>query len=421
MAVPLTARGSTLGVVMLMRTRPEAFTGDDFTLARELASRAALCVDNARRYTRERSAALALQASLLPHGQSRQSAVDVAARYCPADTGAGVGGDWFDVIPLSGARVGLVVGDVVGHGIQASATMGRLRTAVQTLADVDLPPDELLAHLDDLVLRLGGNDSGAGEIGATCLYAVYDPVARTLTAAGAGHPPPIMLLPDGRTRVVDVSVGPVLGVGGLPFEAVETGLPEGSVLALYSDGLVEAADRDPDRGMARLRRVLERASGTLEERCDQLLAAMMPEHSTDDAALLLARTKALHADQVRVWDLRADSSVVGEARRLADAQLEEWGLPDLAFVTELVVSELVTNAIRHGSPPIQLRLIYDQSLICEVSDGSSTSPHLRRARTLDEGGRGLLLVAQLTTNWGTRHTPTGKTIWAEQALSPRSR
>lgn len=446
MAVPLTARGTTLGVAMLLRTRPDRFGRDDFTLARELAGRAALSVDNARRYTRERATALALQASLLPQGPSRQSAVDVAVRYRPADSRAGVGGDWFDIIPLSGARVALVVGDVVGHGIQASATMGRLRTAVQTLADVDLPPDELLAHLDDLVLRLRGDDGQdgdghrartrdlghaadvepglppasprVGETGATCLYAVYDPVGRTLTAASAGHPPPLVLLPDGTTRRVDISVGPVLGVGGLPFESVELGLPEGSLVALYSDGLVEAADRDPEHGIERLRRVLEHGKGSLEYRSDQVLSAMLTEHPKDDVALVLARTKVLHSDHVRVWDLPAESSVVAEARRVATEQLEQWGLSNAAFVTELVVSELVTNAIRYGSAPIQLRLIYDKTLICEVSDGNSTSPHLRRARTFDEGGRGLLLVAQLTTNWGTRHTPTGKTIWTEQSLNP---
>ncbi|WP_105968671.1 ATP-binding SpoIIE family protein phosphatase [Streptomyces geranii] len=442
-AVPLIARGTTLGVAVLLRTRADVFNEDDFVLAKELASRAALCVDNARRYTRERSTALALQESLLPRGPSRQSAVDVASRYLPTDSRAGVGGDWFDVIPLSGARVGLVVGDVVGHGIQASATMGRLRTAVQTLADVDLPPDELLAHLDDLVLRLAADDDsdpsdariGAGATGATCLYAVYDPVSRELTVASAGHPPPVLVLPDGDTRVVDVAVGPVLGVGGLPFETTESRLPEGTLVALFTDGLVEAtAERDADLGIALLARTLAtgdtgRYAGThtgtgtetvpvsLEDRCDQVLSALLPKHPADDVALVLARTRALDAAHVRVWDLPADFEVVAEARRRAVAQLEEWGLDEAAFVTELVVSELVTNAIRYGADPIQLRLIHDRTLICEVSDGSSTSPHLRRARISDEGGRGLLLVAQLTTSWGTRHTRNGKTIWAEQALT----
>ncbi|MEH0417749.1 ATP-binding SpoIIE family protein phosphatase [Streptomyces sp. B21-083] len=428
-AVPLIARGTTLGVAVLLRTRPDVFNEDDYVLAKELASRAALSVDNARRYTRERGTALALQESLLPRGPSRQSAVDVASRYLPTDSTAGVGGDWFDVIPLSGARVGLVVGDVVGHGIQASATMGRLRTAVQTLADVDLPPDELLAHLDDLVLRLAADDDSAtggdrvavGATGATCLYAVYDPVSRELTVASAGHPPPVLVMPDGETRVVDVSVGPVLGVGGLPFETTEVQLPEGTLVTLFTDGLVEAAERDPDLGIALLARTLAAGHSTgasLEDRCDKVLAALLPTtRPGDDVALVLARTRALDAGQVRVWDLPADFEVVAEARRRAVAQLEQWGLDEAAFVTELVVSELVTNAIRYGADPIQLRLIHDRTLICEVSDGSSTSPHLRRARISDEGGRGLLLVAQLTTSWGTRHTRNGKTIWAEQALT----
>ncbi|HTJ71386.1 MAG TPA: SpoIIE family protein phosphatase [Actinospica sp.] len=427
LAVPLIARGTTLGVTVLFRVREDEFNEDDFTLAKELAGRAALCVDNARRYTRERNTALALQASLLPHGPSQQSAVDVATRYQPTDTRAGVGGDWFDVIPLSGARVGLVVGDVVGHGIQASATMGRLRTAVQTLADVDLPPDELLAHLDDLVIRLNGDSEigrpdGVGETGATCLYAVYDPISRTLTAASAGHPSPVLVLPDGTSQMVDISVGPVLGVGGLPFECLEMEVPEGSLLALYSDGLVEATEHDPDVGIERLRQVLTDPSvgAGLEDRCDEVLRALLPQHPADDVALVLARTRALHADHVAVWDLETDYPVVAEARRLATAQLEEWGLGEFNFVTELVVSELVTNALRYGLEPIQLRLIYDRTLICEVSDSNSTSPHLRRARIFDEGGRGLMLVAQLTTKWGTRHTATGKTIWTEQALRPGS-
>ena len=423
MAVPLIARRTTLGVVVLVRTRPDAFNQDDCALAKDLAGRAALCVDNARRYTRERTTALALQESLLPRGPTQQSAVDVACRYLPTDSRAGIGGDWFDIIRLSGARVGLVVGDVVGHGIQASAAMGRLRTAVQTLADVDLPPDELLAHLDDLVLRLGGDaENGgrpdAGETGATCLYAVYDPVSCKLAVASAGHPPPVLLLPDGTTRSVDISAGPVLGVGGLPFETTELELPEGTLVALYTDGLVEASDRDPDIGTTLLRQTLTTSHSTLESRCDHVLSALLPEHPRDDVALVLARTRALDAEHVQAWDLPADVTVVAEARRLATAQLEAWGLEEAGFVTELVVSELVTNAIRYGADPIQLRLIHDRTLICEVSDGNSTSPHLRRARIYDEGGRGLLLVAQLTTSWGTRHTATGKTIWAEQALPP---
>jgi PAS domain S-box-containing protein len=424
MAVPLGARGTTLGVAVFVRLltpqHPDPFDQDDVSLTQELASRAAVCVDNARRYTRERTTALALQRSLLPQAMAGQSAVEFASRYLPARSQAGVGGDWFDVIPLSGTRVALVVGDVVGHGIHASVTMGRLRTAVWALADVDLSPDELLTHLDDLVGHLATDERAlAGEIGATCLYAVYDPVSRRCTTAAAGHPPPVVLFPDGTVEVVEVAAGPLLGVGGLPFEATERVLPEGAVLALYTDGLVEARDLDMDMGLDALCAALTVPAATLEDACDTVIKALLSDRSADaadDAALLLARTRALGSEQVAVWDLPADPAVVATARQHALDQLTVWGLDEASFVTELVVSELVTNAIRYGGAPIQLRLIRDRTLICEVSDASSASPHMRRARTYDEGGRGLLLVAQLSDRWGSRPSGSGKTIWAEQTL-----
>ncbi|WP_328869041.1 SpoIIE family protein phosphatase [Streptomyces sp. NBC_00287] len=421
LAVPLRARGTTLGVAVGVRIRDaEDYGPDDAVLAEELASRAAVCIDNARRFARERNTALALQRSLLPRGLPGQVAVEVAHRYLPSGSPAGIGGDWFDVIPLSGNRVGLVVGDVVGHGIPSSATMGRLCTAVRTLADVDLPPDELLTHLDDLVIHLAsdGFDDEVAELGATCLYSVYDPVSRRLTMAAAGHPPPAVLLPDGTARLVPLSAGPPLGVGGLPFEAVELELPEGAVVALYTDGLIEERDRDLDHAGAELCRALATPADSLDALCDTVLKAVMPEEPSDDVALLLARTRALGADRVATWDVTPDPAQVAPTRQAATEQLAAWGLEETAFVTELVVSELVTNAIRYGEPPIQLRLIRDHSLICEVSDGSSTSPHLRRAHAYDEGGRGLLLVAQLTQRWGSRQTGRGKTIWAEQPLPP---
>ncbi|MET7679786.1 SpoIIE family protein phosphatase [Streptomyces sp. NPDC005423] len=422
LAVPMRARGITLGVATFSRhRRPEPFERDDLLLGEEITARAAVCIDNARRYTRERLTSLTLQSSLLPQRLPPQAAVDVASRYLPASTRAGVGGDWFDVIPLSGTRVALVVGDVVGHGIQASATMGRLRTAVRTLADVDLPPDELLTHLDDMVIRMSAEGESAadtvGDIGATCLYAVYDPVSRRCTLARAGHPGPALVTPDGAVEFPDVPAGPPLGLGGLPFEVAEIELPEGSLLALFTDGLIEARGRDFDEGLDVLRKALARPAQSLESTCDTVLQALLPDHAADDVALLIARTCALDAAHVATWDVPPDPSAVAETRKKATRQLDAWGLDEAAFVTELVVSELVTNAIRYGGAPIQLRLILDRNLICEVSDASNTAPHLRRARTFDEGGRGLLLVAQLTQGWGTRQTYTGKTIWAEQALS----
>ncbi|MEV7617189.1 SpoIIE family protein phosphatase [Streptomyces sp. NPDC089799] len=374
---------------------------------------------------RAHTTTMTLQRSLLPHTLPDQSALEIAYRYLPAGTEAGVGGDWFDVIPLSGARVALVVGDVVGHGIRAAATMGRLRTAVRTLADVDLPPDELLTHLDDLIIHLSADEAdrdsagdAAGGIGTTCLYVVYDPVTRRCTVARAGHPPPAVVSPEGSVYFLDVPAGPPLGLGGLPFETAEVELAEGSVLALYTDGLLQAREHDIDEALDTMFSALTKPASSLDTVCDRVLAALLTHRPEDDVALLIARTRALHADRVVVWDLSSDPSEVAQARRNTTDQLTAWGLEDASFVTELLVSELVTNAIRYGAPPVQLRLIHENStLICEVSDASSTAPHMRRARTFDEGGRGLLLVAQLAQRWGTRHAPIGKTIWAEQSLT----
>ncbi|MFI6435857.1 SpoIIE family protein phosphatase [Streptomyces sp. NPDC050759] len=421
MSVPIQARGQTLGVAVLTRyRRPDPFTPDDVLLAEEITARAGVCIDNARRFSRERETALALQRSLLPRSLPRTAAVEAASRYLPAAR-AGVGGDWFDVIPLSGMRVAMVVGDVVGHGIQASATMGRLRTAVRTLADIDLAPDELLTHLDDLVVRLSaeaGNEGSPGEVGATCLYAVYDPVSRRCTLARAGHPAPVMLTPGGAAREVDLPAGPPLGLGGLPFESAELALPEGSVLSLFTDGLIDTRERELDASHALLREALAVPSDSLEETCDRLLHALLPPGgASDDVALLLARTLGLPASQVATWDIPADPALVAPVRKQVVQQLDRWDLSEASFTAELVVSELVTNAIRYGARPIRLRLIHDETtLICEVSDTNHTAPHLRRAKTWDEGGRGLLLVAQLTQRWGSRHTAEGKTIWAEIAL-----
>ncbi|MFF7352967.1 SpoIIE family protein phosphatase [Streptomyces filipinensis] len=426
LVVPLLAQGSMLGVALFAR-RPGrgAFGPEELRLAQEFTARASAGIRQARACSRARTTTMALQQSLLPHTLPAQAALEIATRYLPAATRAGVGGDWFDVIPLSGARVALVVGDVVGHGIRASATMGRLRTAVRTLADVDLPADELLTHLDDLVLRLAADEGSAdpaaetaGGIGTTCLYAVYDPVSRRCTLARAGHPPPAVVMPDGAVRFLDVPAGPPLGLGGLPFEAVETELPEGSLLALYTNGLFEAREHDIDEALDKMFAALGRPAATLDSVCDHVLTELLSHRPDDDIALLVARTRVLHGDRVAAWELANDLTDVSRARHLACDQLSAWGLDEAAFPTELMVSELVTNAMRYGRPPVQLRLIHqDSTLICEVYDSSGTTPHMRRARIFDEGGRGLLLVAQLADRWGTRHDRVGKTVWAEQSVA----
>ncbi|MEU9015387.1 SpoIIE family protein phosphatase [Streptomyces sp. NPDC048479] len=417
--VPLAARGLVLGTMSLWRSRrPDPFEADDLTLAQEIASRAAVCIDNARRYTQQQQTALTLQRSLLPRAVPHQLAVEVAPRYFPARAASGLGGDWFDVIPLSGARVALVVGDVVGHSLHASATMGRLRTAVQTLASLDLEPDEVLSRLDDLVNLLAAEQEEVGEqvIGATCLYALYDPVSRLCSAARAGHPPPVVTTPDGQVSLLELPAGPPLGLGGLPFETRDSELAEGSLLTLYTNGLIGERHIDVDMGLARLCAALTRPTDPLERTCQAVVDSLVPARPADDIALLIARTRVLPPQNVASWQLPLDPTSAAQARTLTTAQLTEWGLEHLTFTTELIASELVTNAYRYASGPVTLRLIRERSLICEVTDTSHTSPHLRRARTTDEGGRGLFLVAQLTERWGTRYTREGKTVWTEQPL-----
>ncbi|MEZ3180437.1 SpoIIE family protein phosphatase [Streptomyces pimonensis] len=425
MVVPVRARGVTLGITAFFRRRQSPFDEDDLHLAEDLVSRAAVCVDNARRYTRERDAALVLQRSLLPRRLPEQDAVEVSACYRPADELTGLGGDWYDLIPLSGARVALVVGEVPGHGIDAAAAMGRLRTAVRTLAAIDLPPEEVLAHLDDLASRLA-RDEGDGEsgdspgrsVGSSCLYVVYDPVDGRCTMAAAGHPVPAVVAPDGAVAFVGLPQGSALGVGGPPFDAVALTLAEGSTLVLHTDGLLAGGKPAPDEAdRERLRQALQGTTAALEPSCRAVVDMLVPDRPYDDVALLMARTRRLDPGRIAVWNLPADPAVVAEARRASTRQLARWGLDDLVFTTELIVSELVTNAIRHVGGPVRLRLIRERALVCEVLDDGATAPHLRHPRAMDEGGRGLLLVSQLAQRWGTRFVPGGKIIWAEQSLT----
>ncbi|WP_078883802.1 SpoIIE family protein phosphatase [Streptomyces sp. NRRL S-340] len=417
---PIRARGAVLGVANFWRSKEHGpFEEEELFLAEELVARAAVSIDNARRYAREHALAVTLQRSLLPRALPDHGAVEAGHRYLPAQSG--VSGDWFDVIPLPGGRVALVVGDVVGHGLHAAATMGRLRTAVHNFSALDLPPDELLSHLDDLVGRIDQDEAcpenAADIVGATCLYAVYDPVSRRCAMARAGHLAPALVRPDGSVDFPDLPSGPPLGLGGMPFRTAELDLEEGTQIVLYTDGLIEDRHRDLDEGMELLRKALAgHPERTPEQSCQAVLDALLPARPRDDVALLVARTRALPAGRIADWDVPPDPAAVAETRLAACAKLDEWGLADLDFSLELVLSELVTNAIRYGSAPIHVRLIHDRALVCEVSDGTSASPHLRYAATTEEGGRGLFLVARTTERWGTRYTPEGKVIWAELAL-----
>ncbi|GHG01650.1 SpoIIE family protein phosphatase [Streptomyces zaomyceticus] len=424
LTVPLLARGVVLGMANFWRAdTPEPFGEEDLSFAEELAARAAVAIDNARRFTREHAMAVTLQRSLLPRVLPDQSAVEVAYRYLPAK--AGVGGDWFDVIPLPGARVALVVGDVVGHGLHAAATMGRLRTAVHNFSTLDVPPDELLGHLDELTARIDDRESEGPEgegrrreegiTGATCLYAIYDPASGQCTVASAGHPGPAFVSPDGLVDFPELAPGlPLgLGLGDVPFETTELWLPEDSKLVLFTDGLLEDRGRDLDTGLGLLRSTLARPDRSPEQTCADVLATLLSPSPRDDIALLVARTNLLDRERIAEWEVARDPSAVSPVRNAAAAKLVEWGLEDVAFTAELVLSELITNAVRYGADPVRVRLLHDRTLICEVSDASSTSPHLRHATATDEGGRGLYLVAQYAERWGTRYARRGKTIWAE--------
>ncbi|MET9897604.1 SpoIIE family protein phosphatase [Streptomyces sp. NPDC006446] len=432
LAVPMVAHDTVVGLAQFSRTKgSEPFGERDRALAVELAARAAVCIDNARLYRREHERALILQRSLLPPGDPEASGLDIACRYLPGNAATEVGGDWFDVIELPGHRTALVVGDVMGRGLRAAVAMGELRTAVRTLALLDLEPAEVLSALDEIARGLGTpggvqqatrtarqpRDADLSEVYlATCVYAVYDSVTRRCTFANAGHLPPVLVEPGETALMLDVPPGMPLGVGGEPFEEVEVELPEGALLALYTDGLVESRDHPLDEGLQAFVGALTDPSSPLEDVCDHVLNTLDTHHGEDDIALLMARVQGLPADSVGDWTLPREPRSVGRAREYARTQLVAWDLDPLVDTTELLVSELVTNALRYGEGEIRLRLLLDRTLVCEVWDAGLVQPRRRRARDTDEGGRGLQLVGLLSAGWGSRRTPRGKTVWFELPL-----
>jgi PAS domain S-box-containing protein len=436
LAVPMVAHDTVVGLVQFARAKgSEPFGDRDRDLAVELAARAAVCIDNARLYRREHERALILQRSLLPPGDPEASGLDIACRYLPGNANTGrpseVGGDWFDVIELPGHRTALVVGDVMGRGLRAAVAMGELRTAVRTLAQLDIEPAEVLSQLDEIARGLGApggvqqatraarrpREADLSEVYlATCVYAVYDSVTRRCTFANAGHLPPVLVEPGEPALMLDVPPGLPLGVGGEPFEEVEVELPEGALLALYTDGLVESRDHPLDEGLQAFVSALSDPTQPLEDVCDHVLNTLDSHHGEDDIALLMARVQGLPTESVGDWTLPREPRSVGRAREYARAQLLSWDMEPLVDTTELLVSELVTNALRYGEGEIRLRLLLDRTLVCEVWDSGLVQPRRRRARDTDEGGRGLQLVGLLSAAWGSRRTPRGKTVWFELPL-----
>jgi len=413
--LPLVARDVTLGFFVCTRTAGyRRFDAYDTEIGMEFAARTAIFIDNARRYSRERATALTLQRSLLPTGLSAPSSVEVRHRYLPGSKMIEVGGDWYESIALPGGRVALVVGDVAGHGVHAAVTMGRLRTAIHTLAMLELPPAQTLQQLDELMAELGAREPHF----ATCVYAIFDAVSGVLEVASAGHLPPLLVRPGDRREFLDVSPAPPLGIGTGPIQSRSIKIDDGSLLVLYTDGLVENRTRDIDEGLARLSEVFGAgaAARPLDDLCRATLAGVYADHQRDDIALLIARLSRLPPDRHVSWKLPPELTSARRARALIRRPLTRWKLTELIDVTELLVSELVTNAVRYAPGTIGLRLVLEGGLVCEVRDNSAALPRLRYPGEEDERGRGLQVVSQLAQRWGSRRTTGGKVVWAEQAL-----
>ncbi|NEA66825.1 SpoIIE family protein phosphatase [Streptomyces sp. SID12488] len=418
LVVPLKARNVVLGFMILLR-HPERveFNDMDRVTGAELAARAGLVLDNARMYTYQESVAETLQDSMLPQIPPRMAGCDIATRYLPGTLLGRVGGDWFDSVKLPGARTALVVGDVMGHGLNSAAMMGQLRTAVQTMAALDLPPAQLLRNLDDLAQRLGDTYL------ATCLYAVYDPIAGELHLANAGHIPPVLVRAvDGRSELLDLPTGAPIGVGGVPFEAVRVRVEPGDRLVMCTDGLVEVRGEDIGVGLATLCESAAHPAASMDDACDTIIRTLNVRGGRkDDVALLMTRLNGIEPDDVAEWRLAPGPAEVGRARAVVREQLHDWGLARLVGTTELLVSELVTNAVRHShGRSVELRLVRGETLLCEVDDDDHTLPTLLGTEPTAEVGRGLRVVSTLAREWGASRTGTGKTVWFELTL-PRRR
>lgn len=416
LVVPLKARNVVLGFMILLRHPLRArFNDMDRVTGAELAARAGLVLDNARMYTYQESVAETLQDSMLPHVARRMPGCDTATRYLPGTLLGRVGGDWFDSIKLPGSRTALVVGDVMGHGLNAAAMMGQLRTAVQTMAALDLPPAQLLRNLDDLAQRLGEHYL------ATCLYAVYDPIGGELLLGNAGHVPPVLVrADDGRSVLLDLPTGAPIGVGGVPFETARVPVAPGDRLVMCTDGLVEVRGEDIGVGLATLCESAAHPAASMDDACDTIIRALGTRGGRrDDVALLMARLNGIGADDVASWRLAIDAREVARARKLAGGRLRQWGLDEIAWQVELMVSEVVTNALRHARRShVELRLVRSDGLLCEVVDDDHALPALLAAGPDDEFGRGLRVVSALAREWGSSRTGEGKTVWFELPLSP---
>ncbi|MFE0352165.1 SpoIIE family protein phosphatase [Streptomyces nigra] len=424
--VPLVLDGEppvVLGVAEVWRRADRPFEDGELFDLQELVARTAHHVDLARQHQREHTQVLALQRRLLP--RSAGDTIETASVYQPATPdSAGVGGDWVNSFPLPDGRTAMVVGDVVGHGLGAAATMGQLSMEARALLSAGLAPGEVLEHLDDTVSLLDDAESGLAAgysaLGSTCCIAVYDPVSHRVELASAGHLPPILVPPDGTAGPVAVRPHPGLGAEFAlrePFDVYAFAAPPGSMLALYTDGLVEDPAMSIDEGIGRLSDAVSAVHpwDPLEEAARRVVRSLAPAYRRDDVTLLLARTIGYRKEDTATWRLPARGDAAARARALVTGLLERWDTrEDTRDSVLLVVSELVANAVRFARGPLTVRLIRGGhgQLLCEVGDKGNGRPRLGRKDLLGDGGRGLHVVHGLTTRWGVRWTDDGKVVWA---------
>ncbi|MFF2626631.1 SpoIIE family protein phosphatase [Kitasatospora griseola] len=415
LALPLMVRGRVFGVLQLVRLSGRApFESADVLLLYGLAERGALLLDSARLHQAEARLAEALQRSMIPLDPPRIAGVRAAHQYLPGARRAGVGGDWFDVIQLAGNRVALVVGDVMGHGLEAAQTMSRLRAGVQAFALLDVPPAQLLRHLDDLVLRLGVAQP------ATCLYLVYDPIARRCEMASAGHLPPLLRHPDGSVDWLDLPSNLPVGIGGLPFGAVTVDVPDGSMLVLGSDNLLPLRDYDGLGDFADRCADLIGPESTPDQVCEDLLNDLSATARRDDLALLVVGLDGIPADRVAHYELPARAREVRAARQFVRDRITDWGLEVDVDAAELLAGELIADAVLVAGGPVGVRLVHTDRLLVEVTDDHHRLPVLAVVDPLDEeADRGLLMVAWRADRWGAEPRAGGRTVWFE--LWPRGR
>ena len=411
MCVPVTARGSTLGVLTLVRD--EAYQPGELEHVLDLARRAALALDNANRYAFERDLAVTLQRSLLPRELPSRTGITAAARYLPGARGTQVGGDWYDLLEVDG-RLVLVVGDVVGRGVQAAALMGQLRATVRAYAIEGHGPADVLTRLDKVVLSLTGLHF------TTCVVGVLDPLERTLRLASAGHLPPLLVDADGSVTVVDLDPGVPLGVGGGTFVEQTLQLAAGTLVLLYTDGLVETRDASLTAGIERLAEALATPPVSAEQACDVALAAVERHGDEDDdtAVLALLLDPPGGAEEL-VFELPAVAESAAVARHRVKEMLEAREVE--SDIPLLLLTELVANAARHASPgDVVVRItLTGRVLRVEVADSSSRPLRLPvGAGWEQESGRGLLLVEALAERWGSAAVVGGKSVWFELPAHP---